>query len=296
MNKRRKVQASQANDEDDACRTNFIGKSGRRHLRGRKISSACFANLPLDILFEIFVYLQPIDLLHLARTSKGLRNLLMSRTAEPIWRDAAENVTACPTRPPDVNEPTWTSLVFDTYCHTKGCSKTGIKEPLWHFRKRYCNACKLACTVPVEQAVIRKRAVEEVEQLPLPSCTVSMEVNGHREYIRSVHKPDLVKMKETYHRLNPRKRVQWLGEKAAEAEDIQIHADWCHRWSRNNKCRREEELENIRAEKYEAILANLTQLGWGPEVDFMAQESLFSDTLRRISIVKQAKPLTDRSK
>lgn len=76
--------------------------------------------MPLDILFEVFAHLLPLDILHLARTSKALRNILMRRSAVCIWRSAFSNRSRLPLPPPprpeDVTEPQWASLLFDTHC------------------------------------------------------------------------------------------------------------------------------------------------------------------------------------
>ena len=41
--------------------------------------------MPVDILLEIFGNLDPIDLLHLSRVSKGLRDILYSSNAIYLW-------------------------------------------------------------------------------------------------------------------------------------------------------------------------------------------------------------------
>ncbi|KAF9015800.1 hypothetical protein BDZ89DRAFT_435482 [Hymenopellis radicata] len=43
---------------------------------------------PLDVLFEIFSYLEPLDLLRMSRTTKDLRQLLMSRSTAFVWERA----------------------------------------------------------------------------------------------------------------------------------------------------------------------------------------------------------------
>ncbi|ESK90963.1 hypothetical protein Moror_16361 [Moniliophthora roreri MCA 2997] len=74
---------------------------------------------PLDVCLEVFKYLQPRDLLHLARTSKALRGFLMSNSSQLIWRTARENVPDLPPLPPDLNEPQYASLLFDTFCYAR---------------------------------------------------------------------------------------------------------------------------------------------------------------------------------
>ncbi|KAG6807304.1 hypothetical protein H0H92_008053, partial [Tricholoma furcatifolium] len=44
------------------------------------------AEMPLDILFEMFSHLEPVDLLHLSRANKFLRNMLMNRRVNFLWK------------------------------------------------------------------------------------------------------------------------------------------------------------------------------------------------------------------
>lgn len=55
--------------------------------------------MPLDILFEVFGHLLPLDALNLARTPKALRNVVMHRSAVSIWKAAFSNLSVslpCP--------------------------------------------------------------------------------------------------------------------------------------------------------------------------------------------------------
>jgi hypothetical protein len=89
--------------------------------------------MPLDIIFEvtfgfseflnpfnvIFLYAQifsslaPVDLISLTRSSKRLREILMTRKAITIWRAAArDQAPDAPGCPPDMSEPAWGNLLF----------------------------------------------------------------------------------------------------------------------------------------------------------------------------------------
>ncbi|KAE9389351.1 hypothetical protein BT96DRAFT_766429, partial [Gymnopus androsaceus JB14] len=62
---------------------------------------------------QIFMHLEPGDLLQLARTSKDLRNVLMSKSSESIWRTARENIEpGLPRLPDDLSEPEYAHLLF----------------------------------------------------------------------------------------------------------------------------------------------------------------------------------------
>ena len=41
--------------------------------------------MPIDVLFEIFSQLEPVDLLHLSRATKDLRKILIASGANFVW-------------------------------------------------------------------------------------------------------------------------------------------------------------------------------------------------------------------
>jgi hypothetical protein len=108
--------------------------------RGRKIMVLSrLPDMPLDILFEvsgldyqfvpvkflciqIFRFLAPVDLLSLARSSKSLRETLMTRNAVTVWKAAARyRVANVPRCPEDMSEPAWANLIFGrSKCHVRG--------------------------------------------------------------------------------------------------------------------------------------------------------------------------------
>jgi len=62
-------------------------RSALSRVRGRRGHLKLMTEMPLDILLEIFSYLQPMDLLHLARATKALRAILMQRSgAASVWK------------------------------------------------------------------------------------------------------------------------------------------------------------------------------------------------------------------
>lgn len=56
----------------------------------------------------------PMDLVNLARTSKALRQVLMSRKSMWVWIAARRNAGAVmvPDPPEDISEPAWALLLF----------------------------------------------------------------------------------------------------------------------------------------------------------------------------------------
>ena len=61
--------------------------------------------------------MEPLELLHLARTSKDFRFLLMSRQSALLWQGARQNIEGLPDCPPFLSEPEFANLLFGTSCH-----------------------------------------------------------------------------------------------------------------------------------------------------------------------------------
>ncbi|KAF8439340.1 hypothetical protein L210DRAFT_3402807, partial [Boletus edulis BED1] len=80
---------------------------------------AGLVEMPMDILFEIFGHLMPLDVLHLTHTTKQFRQLIMHRSSASIWVAARKNVSDLPDCPPYMSEPQFANLVFDTHCHVR---------------------------------------------------------------------------------------------------------------------------------------------------------------------------------
>jgi hypothetical protein len=114
--------------------------------------------MPLDILFEIFSLLLPIDVLNLSRASKALRGVLLEKSAVSIWKQSFLNVeSAPPPRPDDLTEPQYVNLLWGKHCFvTKFCAPRfvyslrahlfqfcGVYTTLvsWDIRIRACKTC-----------------------------------------------------------------------------------------------------------------------------------------------------------
>ncbi|KAJ3852827.1 hypothetical protein EV368DRAFT_82141 [Lentinula lateritia] len=126
-------------------------------------------DVPLDVIFEIFCYLDPGDLLRLARTSKDLRGMLMSKASEAICQRAARaNVEGLPPCPDDLNEPQYARLLYDAYCYI--CNHKGrCENVLWTFRARVCKNC-VAVVLPLyDDKYLDKQPAEYRNSGILPS-------------------------------------------------------------------------------------------------------------------------------
>ncbi|KAK0216666.1 hypothetical protein EDD85DRAFT_781943, partial [Armillaria nabsnona] len=88
---------------------------------------------------QIFRLVFPVDLLQLARTNKGFRNILMKRSSASIWRVARTNIPGLPAPFPGMSEPTWANLLFFKSCEI--CTQKTTAPINWLYRVRLCMAC-----------------------------------------------------------------------------------------------------------------------------------------------------------
>ncbi|KAK0213187.1 hypothetical protein DFS33DRAFT_1482926 [Desarmillaria ectypa] len=113
--KRGKIGSSKNDGQDKRIVGNRSSRGGLTQL----------ADMPVDIWFEIFGWLEPIDLLQLARSTKDIRKVLISRSSASGWKAARSNIPGLPEPAPGMSEPAWANLIFTLRCH-----KPYIGEPM----------------------------------------------------------------------------------------------------------------------------------------------------------------------
>ncbi|KAI0077451.1 hypothetical protein K474DRAFT_1661710 [Panus rudis PR-1116 ss-1] len=293
MAKRKKTEASTAATTGTSRAT-----ASRRQVRGKRGGLQDLPNMPLDIIFEVFKHLQPLDLLNLARTSKAFRRLLLSKSAAIHWKAARKKIPGLPECPNDMSEPAYASLLFDTRCQS--CLKANIPEPLWMFRKRYCNDCRSANTVNVFNGMrdlgLNRTYLGE-GPLPLPHELVFGLDDGRKRHFPAFHKADFDALITKLASMTAEEKEACLNEMQEKTKVIEKHAIECRHWVHRKKLNRQQELNDVRETRFEAIVQKLREEGWGPEVEFMDDDdevSFDSHPLADVPIVRQPKPLTSR--
>lgn len=68
---------------------------------------------------QIFALLGPLDLLHMARTTKLFRSTLMSHSSRWIWKSTMARMEGLPECPREMSEPEYANLAFDTHCYVR---------------------------------------------------------------------------------------------------------------------------------------------------------------------------------
>ncbi|KAJ4485289.1 hypothetical protein J3R30DRAFT_1337821 [Lentinula aciculospora] len=261
-----------------------------RKVRGRLgLLERMAKDVPVEIILEVFCYLQPRDLLRLARTSLELRNILMSKTSEDIWLAARQNVKDLPPRPRDLSEPQYAYLLYEPCCHV--CDRR-VVSVLWSFRMRCCKF--LLNRFPVfDDEFLAKQPKEIRDSYILP-----------RELIQTTerwgfvsHNGIAARYKAEFETLQtPEERDAWLDRKREEKLQSRKHTSLCGSWFNRREAERTLELNHIRESRKEDILSRLGEIGWREEAEIMMKIegcSLRRITFSRHKLVKQPRKLTD---
>ncbi|KAE9396287.1 hypothetical protein BT96DRAFT_1021457 [Gymnopus androsaceus JB14] len=232
-----------------------------RKVRGRLgMLERLAKDVPLDVIFEIFSYLDPSDLLRLARTSNDLRGILMSKSSESIWRTARSNVEGLPPLPLDFNEPQYAHLLYEAYCHI--CNHKGRCETvLWSFRMRCCKSCAKDTFPAYNDPGFRSTlpAVFQSNEI-LPRERIQGSTKWHRVEVGNIQ--IATRLKAEFEALQtPKDRSVWISRKKKERRALDVHGRLCEAWHRARLNKRTGELGDIRKQRKNAILERLAEIG-----------------------------------
>ncbi|KAF9466241.1 hypothetical protein BDZ94DRAFT_1251484 [Collybia nuda] len=272
------------NDDDEVLdpeRSRKLSQPGDAHnvwhrikrIHGGRGTLEGLIGMPLDVLFEIFGHLNPLDVLYLARTTKPLRDVLMRRSAMSVWKRALANVNGLPECPSDLAEPQWASLVFDTLCHY--CWKTNTTNIVWMNRTRCCKKCSAEYFSDSLQ-------YSDLPRELVPTSTINTGTWLRQQYClrtASIYNDEFAK-------LSGQEKEAWCAAKRTEMQTRRKHAELCEAWNQS----RTAELEANRKRRYIRIKLKLIELGWGDEIKKMK-----SNKLTHHKLVRQNKELTECS-
>ncbi|GAA5820847.1 hypothetical protein JCM11251_001842 [Rhodosporidiobolus azoricus] len=99
-----------------------------------------FVAMPMDLMAEVCTYLDPLDLLHLSRSSRQFRSVFLKPSSAPLWRAARRNVDL-----PDLEipmaEPSYASLMMEKFCMRCDSDKSTSLKTDYYLRRRFCGNC-----------------------------------------------------------------------------------------------------------------------------------------------------------
>ncbi|KIK95926.1 hypothetical protein PAXRUDRAFT_826525 [Paxillus rubicundulus Ve08.2h10] len=199
----------------------------------------------LDVLFYIFGFLHPMDILNLARTTKSFRQLLMRKSSAFIWKTSCKQIDGLPDCPPDLTEPQYVNLVFDPHCHRCGKVAPTIH---WRLRLRYCPACRKQCLGDSKFCAA-----------PVffhPQAIPGEFIDRRRRRVYLVVRDTARVLHEEFKQVPVLERDAFIKRKYRQVAEIAEHAAKCEVWHRGVTEARKFELEDVRAERAEASVSS----------------------------------------
>ncbi|KAJ7087753.1 hypothetical protein C8R44DRAFT_26521 [Mycena epipterygia] len=282
----KRVPAVESNAEATASKpTSEVKPSQRKRGKLRFITE-----MPLDILFEIFSHVFPVDLLNASRSSKALRDILLRKSVAFIWKQAYLNLNHSPPPcPDDLNEAQYANLLWGTRCFFCGVPSTVVA---WQCRVRTCRDCiytsKFTSIFSPDNPLVnnfKKAALACSTWWYSPPSRA-----GGSKYICVTSDLEAI-----------RKRLDELDEAKADTLEFvtqcnqiiarkQEHSVLCRTWESIQRDNRKHERKDARDNRKTAILAKLKALGWSDELSKGHTMSIFVG----LPAVKQNKELTER--
>ncbi|TDL19591.1 hypothetical protein BD410DRAFT_433370 [Rickenella mellea] len=229
-------------------------------VRRRKGKLSLLPNLSIDILFEVFVYLQPLDLLNIMYTSKGFRDLLIAPSSVFIWKAVRMNIEDIPDCPPHLSEVAYAKLAFYPYCYR--CGKRTPNTPQWEVLARFCGPCLdviLTPTFMVPDWISNKPSYMNI----LGVIHNTQRCKG-RYSLHCHFKPQVKKLLKHTQNLSETSSVAWIADAQRKAPGIREHAELCREWDTTVRIRRLTQLNEKKAKRRDDIHKRLSQLGFGP--------------------------------
>ncbi|KAJ7586777.1 hypothetical protein C8J56DRAFT_945546 [Mycena floridula] len=264
------------------AKTTFKPKATAKRVRGPRGILQVLVDAPLDILFEAFSYLEPVDIMRLSRTSKDLRTLLMTRSSAFVWRQARANVDipGLPEPLPSTSEPEYANLIPNDVCHH--CNSPRKYEIIWSCRIRCCKKCSSRVFCSADSFM--QDAWSLVEPLVPTDCTAKFKTS----YYIPVADKYLATVERLVRRGDQDRVDRWLRK---EKQKLKVKRQWtmqCLRWTSVRSQRLEVFQRYLRIRRNLEIAHRLSNLGWDKEIAFDRR------SLRLHHLVYQPKELTER--
>ncbi|KAF5324949.1 hypothetical protein D9611_004138 [Ephemerocybe angulata] len=243
-----------------------------------------FEEIPLDILGEIFYFLAPIELLQLARTTKRLRELLMSSSSTVYWKTARQAIAPeMPPCPEGLSEPQYANLMFSDHCH-KCFQEDGDLFMHVEAYVQLCDKCSL------EEFKRWKELPEEVdgalaELIPATSEKLTAaerkqaweKANAHwRSAARTrFHVKTALSLHREYKKVRGvKKKAEWLENQKALWQKTEEHANACRIHFQDQRQKEKLRKSKARIQRRIEIEERLGALGWRQEYNYRGRCSL----------------------
>ncbi|KAJ3812404.1 hypothetical protein F5876DRAFT_63995 [Lentinula aff. lateritia] len=238
---------------ESSKKTKGVPKQFKR-IRGKSgLLERLTKDVPLEVILEIFRYLNPHDLLRLAQTIKDVRSILMCKSSASIWRIARGNVGDLPPLPEDLSEPQYVHLLYEPLCQGSSISQMFLfRFPLYDKKFLARQPPEFRWPVSIGNDEIAARFKAEFQNLQTPE-----------------------------------EQDTWIARKKHELQIREEHAHLCTLWQTAILDKRDNEVENLLERRKEAILTRLAEIGWREEAE------ISSYVFDEYKSVRQPQELTD---
>ncbi|KAJ2924602.1 hypothetical protein H1R20_g12497, partial [Candolleomyces eurysporus] len=261
--------------------TNNAGSRGskrkRVNLEGKATETLStvemLSELPLDIFCEIASWLHPMDLLHLAQTSKLLRRVMLSRTNRVIWTRSMKAFEDLPPCPEDLAEPRYAYLMFSRHCHecladepVTTIDRYGETFLRMELRTRLCHQCRTARHKTWKDL---PKNVDEALKPLVPHYDDRQRYIGIKCAVLYDVETALA-LDAQYDQLHsPCDKEAWL-QRQTEIHGMAVkHSSACQRFVENELYKEQQCLIRLREKRREQVAEKLKALGWTKELDFL---------------------------
>ncbi|TCD63499.1 hypothetical protein EIP91_005332 [Steccherinum ochraceum] len=243
--------------------------------------------MPPSVIFEVLAYLNPRDLLSLARTTKPLRGLLLDRSSLKFWKAARRNVDGLPDCPPVLPEPEYACYAFETCCI--GCRKHIVSPTDRRSLSRICTNCYDKVTVSHAKV---KEMLPDLRTYPGEIFReVKQRGSGWRYGFLAT---DVTSFSALWKKANEGDRSALIKERKAFINTLSSFSEEIEDWLKTKRANRSNELAGLKRSREDAISAKLDECGWGDELKRVAQDKEAFKRFRAFSGVKDSKELTER--
>ncbi|KAI0684349.1 hypothetical protein C8Q76DRAFT_762346 [Earliella scabrosa] len=261
-----------------------------RKLRGRAGRLAGLMEVSKDIFYEIVSWLKPLDLLHLARASKFLRSLLMSKDSITLWKAARKNIPGLPDCPDILAEPRYAAVVFDQYCFACGIARSSCTD--YALALRLCAPC---CKTNIREG---KHVEGSIVPLSIKTKMWSMVVSSSSFYTSAepehnnvYHKYYVAELYAVYEEMIRLKSDQaglqhFVADRQNFTRHMQMHGHAVGKWYHDGLTKRFLDGRQSQMGRRKAIKEKLRELGYS--------KTDYPKTAAWNKILNQRAELTDR--
>ncbi|PPQ69575.1 hypothetical protein CVT24_001375 [Panaeolus cyanescens] len=237
----------------------------KARVRGTRGVLKQIMEMPFDILYEIFIRLEPMDLINLGRTSKDLKDLVMSNDCKLIWTHALA-ATGLPPCPEDMSLPAYADLAFGKNCWK--CSNAAAVSLLWEDRKKLCDNCwTKERRVGISAAQIELLPVS-VRRQQVFSSFRNASASGYFGRV-------ILRLIDEYRSLNTEdEKLEWEKGTLQHLQALSRHVSDCRGWRTSWKRELERQEEMQFQSRIKKVGQMIKDLGWEAELASMRQWDL----------------------